>query len=600
MATDDAAPTSHAAELSQKMTANLARLEELSARLVATLSHKREVPVELTRPGTDLYARAAGAYMTEMFTNPARLMEMQVGYWGRTLTTYLEAQQRLARGDLSAPPDAAPGDSRFASDAWRDNPFFAYLKQQYLVNGEAVMQAIDELEGLPERDRRRLRYFSEQIVNMMSPTNFLGTNPDALQRAVETEGQSLVDGLENLVRDLERNDGELLVTLADPEAFRVGENIATTPGKVVFRNRLFELIQYAPATETVHRTPLVIFPPWINKFYILDLKEKNSLIKWVVDRGITLFVVSWVNPDASYAEVGLDDYVEDGFLRAIAEVKDITGEDRVNTVGYCIGGTTLALTLALMHRRGDRSVNSATFFTTLTDFSNQGEVGVFLEDDFVDGIEREVRDKGYLDSFYMGRTFSFLRSNDLIFKPAVRSYMMGEAPPAFDLLFWNGDGTNLPARMAVDYLRGLCQSDLFATEGFQICGETVHLRDVTVPLIAIACETDHIAAWKSSFRGMQKTGSRSRTFILSESGHIAGIVNPPSKRKYGHYTNGDWSGTPEEWQAAAEFHEGSWWGRWGAWLAKRSGRQVPARIPGAGREVLADAPGTYVIGGRPD
>jgi polyhydroxyalkanoate synthase len=328
-----------------------------------------------------------------------------------------------------------------------------------------MQAAVSQVEGLGERDRKRLEYFSKQIVDMLAPTNFLATNPDALEKAIATDGQSLVDGLENLVRDLEGHEGELVVRLADNAAFKVGENLATTPGEVVFRNRLFELIQYRPTTEQTREIPVLIFPPWINKFYILDLKEKNSLIRWVVDQGFTLFVVSWVNPDPSYKGTSMTDYVEDGFLTAIREVKAICSTPIVNTVGYCIAGTTLALTLALMKKRGDASVNSATFFTALTDFSDQGEVGVFLDNDFVDGIEQESMQKGILEAFYMSRTFSYLRSNDLIYQPAIRSYMLGETPPAFDLLYWNGDSTNLPATMAVEYLRGLCQDDRFATTG---------------------------------------------------------------------------------------------------------------------------------------
>jgi polyhydroxyalkanoate synthase len=345
----------------------------------------------------------------------------------------------------------------------------------------------------------------------------------------------------------------------------------------------------------VHRTPLIIFPPWINKFYVLDLKPANSLIRWIVDQGYTLFVVSWVNPDASYADVGLETYVEEGYLDAIAQVKAICEEPKVNVIGYCIAGTTLSLTLALMDKRKDASVRSATFFTTLTDFSDQGEVGVFLDDDFVNGIEREVTEKGYLHSFFMSRTFSYLRSNDLIYGPAIRSYMLGEAPPAFDLLYWNGDGTNLPARMTVEYLRWLCQQDRFAQGTIQICGETLSLRGVKVPLCAIACETDHIAAWKSSFRGVAGMGSRDKTFILSESGHIAGIVNPPAKKKYGHYTSDAPLESAEEWQAGATRSDGSWWPRWQEWLHRRSGAMIPARVPGTdSHPVLCPAPGTYV------
>jgi polyhydroxyalkanoate synthase len=376
----------------------------------------------------------------------------------------------------------------------------------------------------------------------------------------------------------------------------VGQNLATTPGAVVYRNKMFELIQYAPTTEKVHATPLLIFPPWINKFYILDMKPANSLIKWVVEQGFTVFVVSWVNPDNSYRDVGLDDYIRDGYLRAMAETRRITGEKQINCVGYCIAGTTLSLTLAHLEKAGDTSVKSATLFTTLTDFSDPGEVGVFLNDDFVDGIERQSEQDGLLSRFFMSRTFSFLRSNDLIYQPAIKSYMMGEAPPAFDLLYWNGDGTNLPCKMALEYLRGLCQRDEFATKGFPVFGNPVTLADVKLPLCAIACETDHIAHWRGSFNGVRQMGSKDKTFILSESGHIAGIINPPSKGKYGHYTNdGPVAGSPEEWKAGATFHPGSWWPRWGEWLAARSGKKIKARVPGdSGAEVLAPAPGTYV------
>jgi polyhydroxyalkanoate synthase subunit PhaC len=578
-----------------RLNANLARVEELSQRLVQALGRHRPVRPALQGPGQDLYMKAAAAYIAEMMANPSKIIEHQVGYWGKALKHYVEAQHKIVQGRLEAPEDRSPRDRRFSNPLWETHPYFNYIKQQYLFSAEAIQQAVADLDGLDEKERKRLEYFSRQIMDMFSPANFLGTNPEALAKAVETEGESLVRGLENLVRDIEANDGDVLVTLADKDAFTVGENLATTEGSVVWRNRMLELIQYTPRTETVHRTPLVIFPPWINKFYILDLKPQNSLIRWIVEQGYTLFVVSWKNPDASYRDVGMGDYIEEGYLAAIAEVKRITGEAQVNAIGYCIAGTTLALTLALMDKRRDKSVKSATFFTTLTDFSDQGEVGVFLSDDFVDGIEREVEEKGYLSSFFMSRTFSYLRSNDLIYGPAIRSYMMGEAPPAFDLLFWNGDSTNLPAKMSVEYLRGLCQGDRFATDGFELLGESLHLKDVKVPLCAVACETDHIAAWKASYDGVKGMGSKSKTFILSESGHIAGIVNPPSKKKYGHYTNEDLSLSSDDWLKAAEFHEGSWWPRWAEWLAKRSGAQVPARVPGEGGcDILAPAPGTYV------
>jgi polyhydroxyalkanoate synthase subunit PhaC len=578
-----------------RLEQNLTRIEELSVRLTQTLAQKRAVPAALQGPAMELYAKATTQFWAEAAANPARLIEAQVTYWAETMKHYAAAQAALGEGKLQAPPDPGPDDRRFRNPLWSSHPWFNFIKQQYQMNAAAVTAAAQGIEGLEPADRKRLDYFLCQIVDMMAPTNFLATNPDALEKAVQTEGQSLIDGLQNLIRDIEANEGELIVNLADRQAFKVGENLATTQGDVVYRNRLFELIQYRPTTDKVHETPLIIFPPWINKFYILDLKPQNSLIKWIVDQGFTLFVVSWVNPGPAYRDTALIDYVEEGYLEAIAQAKAICGTKKVNAVGYCIAGTTLSLTLALMRARGDKSVNSATFFTTLTDFSDQGEVGVFLDNDFVDGIEAESQRAGVLDRFYMARTFSYLRSNDLIYQPAIKSYLMGEAPPAFDLLFWNGDGTNLPAQMAIDYLRGLCQDDLFAGPGFKLGGHVLRLKDVKVPLCAIACETDHIAAWTASYRGVQAMGSDDKTFILSESGHIAGIVNPPSKGKYGHWTNPDLSQLPEDWQARAEKHQGSWWPRWKDWLEARSGRQVAARVPGAdGRALLGPAPGTYV------
>jgi len=592
MTTGDLDNNSSRREQFANLEANLERVDELTQRLLAAMGQGRAVPQSLQGPSPELYSAAVGAYFTEMMQNPAKLLESQLGFWSKSVKHYVEAQHLLAQGKLQAPSDDTPKDRRFAHEMWETNPYFNFVKQQYLLNAQAITDAVAALDTLEPGEKKRLEYFSQQIVDMFSPTNFLATNPEALALAAETEGESLVKGLENLVADLEANNGDLVVTLADKSAFKVGENLAMTEGSVVFRNHMFELIQYAPTTEKVHSTPLVIFPPWINKFYIMDLKPQNSLIKWVVDQGFTLFVVSWVNPDASYRDTGMIDYVEDGYLTAIAKIKDICDVKKVNAVGYCIAGTTLSITMALMKQRGDASINAATLFTTLTDFSDRGEVGVFLDNDFVDGIEAQVAQDGVLDSFYMSRTFSYLRSNDLIYGPAIKSYMMGKAPPAFDLLYWNGDGTNLPAKMSVEYLRGLCQDDRFADGGFQIGDTTVHLADVDVPLCAIACEADHIAAWKSSYRGVQKMGSTDKTFILSESGHIAGIINPPTKNKYGHYTNPDLALAPDDWQAGADKHEGSWWPRWGAWLAKKSGKKVAARQP---ENALDAAPGHYVL-----
>ena len=528
-----------AAENLEKLTENLTKVEELSKRLINAMSSKKPSNPALSAPDQELFSKAATAYWTQAMHNPAKLLEHQLEFWSKSVKHYVEAQHVLSHGKFEAPADPGPKDRRFSNPLWDSHPYFNFIKQQYLINSDALKQAVAQAGDLDPVEQRRLTYFTQQIVDMMAPTNFLGTNPDALEKAIQTEGKSLVDGLENLVADLEANNGELVVRLADEKAFELGRNIATAEGSVIYRNRMMELIQYAPTTKEVHETPLIIFPPWINKFYILDLKAQNSMIRWIIDQGYTLFVVSWINPDAKYKDVGMEQYIEEGYLTALREVKAITGQKQVNAVGYCIAGTTLALTLSLLKQRGDKSIKSATFFTALTDFSDQGEFTPFLQDDFIDGIEAEVADKGMLPSFIMARTFSFLRSNDLIYTPAIKSYMMGEAPPAFDLLYWNGDGANLPAKMAVEYLRGLCQNNALAQDGFELFGTKLHLKDVDVPLCAIACETDHIAAWKDCYRGVQQMGSKDKTFIMTQSGHIAGIVNPPTKVKYGHYTNSD-------------------------------------------------------------
>jgi polyhydroxyalkanoate synthase len=585
----------------ERLTENLSKVETLSKRLIEVMTNSSTHNKALDGPDQELFAKAATSYWTQAMANPAKLMEQQLEYWGKSVAQFAEAQKAMTDSAPKTPAATSPAatkpvdDRRFANPLWQTNPYFSMVKQQYLLNAEAITKAVSEVSDMDEKEKRRLTYFSQQIVDMMAPTNFLATNPDALEKAVATEGQSLVDGLENLVADLEANDGELVVRLADETAFEIGGNIATTPGDVVYRNKMMELIQYKPATDTVHEIPIILYPPWINKFYILDLKAKNSLIKWITEQGYTLFVVSWVNPDASFADVGMEDYITDGYLASIREVKQICGVEQVNAVGYCIAGTTLALTLSLLKQRGDKSIKSATFFTALTDFSEQGEFTPFLQDDFIDGIEAEVNEQGLLRSFIMGRTFSYLRSTDLIYTPAIRSYMMGETPPAFDLLYWNGDGANLPAKMAVQYLRGLCQRNEFADGGFELLGHKLSLNEVDIPLCSIACETDHIAAWKDCYRGVQQMGGSSKTFIVTQSGHIAGIVNPPSKKKYGHYTNKDMGLAPSDWFESAEFHQGSWWPHWETWLKKRSGKQVSApRAGNSQHPVLEPAPGSYV------
>jgi len=580
--------------IDQQLNANLQKLEELSARFFEILSSKKQINPALNGPGHDIFVKTAGAYLKNMVQSPTFIMEQQISYWGKTLEYFVDTQKQFF-SEKDNNGDVGSIDKRFTHQLWRRSPFFKYVLSQYQANSYMIKSAVAQVEGLSSKDKARLEYFSGQIIDMIAPTNFLGTNPDALEKAFLTKGQSLVQGLENLIRDLEANDGELLVCLANEKAFKVGSDLASTPGKVVFRNRLFELIQYSPSTGTVYRIPLLIFPPWINKFYILDLKPHNSLIRWLVNQGYTLFVMSWVNPDSSYSDVGLEEYIEEGYFKAIAQVKAICNVEKINALGYCIAGTILSLVMSILSKRGDRSINTATLFTTLTDFSNQREFTPFLQNDFVDAIEDEANDKGILESFIIARTFSFLRANDLIYTPAIKSYMMGEAPPSFDLLFWNGDGSNLPGKMAVQYLRHLCQDNQFAKNELKMFDDTIGAADIETPIFAVSCETDHIASWKDSLRGLQNFSSKEKTFVLSEAGHVAGIVNAPGIGKYGYYFGNGESENPEQWKNGAEFEKESWWPFWERWLSEKSKDLVEARIPNAKFDLdLGDAPGSYV------
>ena len=577
-----------------QLNANLQKLEELSGRFFEVLNNKKQINLGLNGPGHDLFVKTAGSYLKSMAQNPTFFMEQQISYWGKTLEYFAETQEQFFSNSADN-ENIEHVDKRFTHQLWKTNPFYKNVLKQYHANSDMITEAVAKVEGLSSKDQARLEYFSSQIIDMMAPTNFFGTNPDALEKAFLSKGGSLVQGLENLIRDLESNNGELLVRLADETAFKVGSDLAATPGKVVFRNRLFELIQYSPSTEMVYQTPLLIFPPWINKFYILDLKPHNSLIRWIVDQGYTLFVVSWVNPDTSYADVGLEEYIEEGYFEAIEQVKSICNAKTINALGYCIAGTVLSIVMSLMKKRGDASINTATLLTTLTDFSDQREFTPFLQNDFIDTIESEIKSKGILESFIIARTFSFLRSNDLIYSPAIKSYMMGEAPPSFDLLFWNGDGSNLPGKMALQYLRHLCQDNQFAKNQLKMFGEKLGVSDIETPVFAVSCETDHIASWEDSFRGLHNFSSKEKTFVLSEAGHVAGIVNAPGRGKYGYYFGKDDFKNPEDWKQRADFKKESWWPFWEKWLGERSKDLVKARTPGTIDDVdLGDAPGSYV------
>ncbi len=579
----------------ERLSQNIAIIEDLGSRLGKILATKKPMNTDMAIPNTDFLARTGLAYMSDMVTNPGKVMEDQIDYWSRSLQIWSELSKSgvaMQEGDPSGPDES---DRRFAHHQWQNHPYFIAIRKQYDLNARKLQETVGGINDINDKDRERLEFAMQQIVDMMCPTNFFPTNPEAIERALETDGQSLIDGLSNLIRDLERHDGELQVTLADPDAFEVGTDLATTDGQVVYRNRLMELIQYSPTTEQVHEIPLLIIPPWINKYYVLDLKPKNSFIKWAVDQGYTVFVISWANPDASYRDIGLDSYMNDGPLQAFPIIQAITGAEKVNTIGYCIGGTLLAMTLAYLAKFETNPVRSATFFTTLLDFDETGELDIFLNEDFINGIRSEADSKGFFPSVHMARTFSFLRANDLVYGPAIRSYLLGEKPPAFDLLYWNGDSTNMPARMTLDYLEDICLNNALIKGRFRVNGQTLSLKDIKVPIAAVACEKDHLVNWEASYRGLRHIGSRSKRFILAESGHIAGVINPPGKKKYGFHTATRFPTNPQTWRDNADFTRDSWWDCWHQWQSTKSGKlQAPPPLGNGAYPPLEPAPGSYV------
>ena len=527
-----------------------------------------------------------------MFADPAKLMRMQADLWSEGLSIWQRALG--APHPRSELEEKADKDRRFAAPEWRENPLYDTIRQTYLLVSERLLGSVEAIEGLDEETRGKIRFATRAFVDAMAPSNFALTNPQVIARAIETRGESLLNGLEHMLEDLE--SGQL--SHVDREAFEVGRNVATTPGKVVLQTPLYQLIQYAPASERVLETPLVIFPPWINRFYILDLNPKKSFIKWAVDQGLTVFVVSWKSADESMTEVGLDDYVL-AQIEAIDAVRDALGVEAVHAIGYCVAGTMLAATLALLEARGEAGkVASATFFTAQVDFSEAGDLKLFVGDEQMELIRQLSADKGYLDGRYMAATFNLLRGRDLIWNYVTSNYLMGEDYPQFDLLFWNGDTTNLPAKWHRAYLTQLYRENrLVQPGGVTVAGTPIDLRTVKIPAYVQAGREDHIAPPQSVWKITHHFSGPLR-FVLAGSGHIAGVVNPPEAGKYQYWTNEKKAASLEEFVAGATETKGSWWPDWIAWIRERSGKEVPAkgaRVPGKGRlKAIEDAPGSYV------
>jgi polyhydroxyalkanoate synthase len=515
--------------------------------------------------------------------------QLQADLWRASIEAWSEAALRWW-GAAPAAPAAPAADKRFAAPEWQQNPVWRSLKEAYLIASDWLLRQA-EADDLEPAEKQRLVFHLRQFVDAMSPTLLLATNPAALKRAMETGGASIAEGLRNLQNDLAA--GRL--SMVDETAFAPGRNLALSPGKVVLRNELIELIQYAPTTETVHARPLLILPPWINKFYILDLQPKNSMVRWLVSQGFTVFMVSWKNPDASMDATTIEDYMRLGPLAASDAVREITGQESINVMGYCIGGTLLSMTLAWLAAKADTRFNAATFMVSLQDFARVGDTAIFLGGDAIDLIERQMLERGYLDSREMSNMFNLLRSNDLIWSNVVNNYLMGEKPPAFDLLYWNSDGTRMARAAHAWYLRNTyVENNLIVPGKVKLAGEPLHLDRVTLDIYAVGAEKDHIVPWDAAWRATQLFGGKVR-YVLASSGHIAGIINPPGGKGQ-FWTNERPAADAESWRRAAAKHEGSWWNDWGAWLAARAGeRGPPPPLGSPAHPPLMDAPGSYVL-----
>ncbi len=582
-------------EETQDLAATLSTIAEQSSEMVSDFL-KETYGIDYASQVDPL--NIGGAFLeltTRMMTNPALLVQAQMSLWKSHMDLWHSTTQRMLGHDVKPTIEPEQHDRRFRHEAWEDNELFDYIKQSYLLSARWLRSTVKTLHGKDEHEAEKIDFFTRQFVDALAPSNFMLTNPEVLEATIESGGQNLLKGLDHLLHDLRRGGGQLKISMTDDEAFALGENVAITPGKVIFQNDLIQLIQYDPSTKKVAERPVVIIPPWINKYYILDLRPENSFIQWMVDQGQTVFCISWVNPDETLAQKTFEDYMFEGPLAAIEVIQKATGQKDVNAIGYCLGGTLLSVTLAYLAAKKKPLVHAATFIATLTDFSEPGELGVFIDEEQVSLLEEKMAEKGYLDGKEMAATFNLLRANDLIWSFVVNNYLLGKEPFPFDLLYWNEDATRMPAAMHSFYLRKMYLENLLAVPGgIKLGGVPIDLAKIKVPVYMLSAREDHIAPWRSTYLAIDLFNGPIR-FVLTAAGHIAGIVNPPQKNKYAYWTNSRRAKHPEVWYKNATKHDGSWWNDWAKWLHKHQGKDVAARKPGGGKiKAIEDAPGSYV------
>jgi len=573
----------------------LSRITRAGRALVADL-FTRQARKEPTSPtqAASLIAKSFAELSMRMMQSPGKIAQIQLDFWKDYWTLWERTTRRVLGQEVTPVISPAPTDWRFKDDEWAKSAVFDFIRQSYLLTARTLHRAVTEVDGLDPKTAERVDFYTRQFVDAMSPSNSILLNPTVLKATRESGGENLLKGLANLLEDLERGKGQLEVRMQDRSAFALGKDLAATPGKVVFQNDLVQLIQYAPTTETVFRRPLLIVPPWINKYYVLDLSPWNSWVRWAVSQGFTVFMISWVNPDERLAAKGFDDYLAEGPLAALDAIEKATGERQVAAVGYCLGGTLLACALGYLAAKGDDRITAATLFTTMVDFSEPGELGVFIDEDQLQLLERQMADKGYLDGATMAKAFTMIRANDLVWSFVVHNYLLGRDPVPFDVLYWGSDATRMPAKMHAYYLRNMYQHDrLREPGGVTLLGQPLELRQVKAPVYFLSAREDYIAPWKTTFKGSLLFGGDVR-FVLGGSGHIAAVINPQGSPLFGYATNDARAADADAWLAGSTDHPGSWWGDWLAWVSPGSGERVAPRVPGAGLAVLEDAPGSFV------
>jgi poly[(R)-3-hydroxyalkanoate] polymerase subunit PhaC len=581
----------------EAFTKNVARVIEGGGKALASYMKPREEGQ--TRDGlseelNDIIRTLAGV-LEYWLSDPQRAMDLQSRLGKAYLDLWASMANRLAGKDAAPVAHPDPRDKRFADPEWSSNQFFDFLKQFYLLSAHWAEQLVKDAKGLDPHTRQKAEFYVRQLINAVSPSNFVLTNPELLRETLSSNAENLARGMHMLAEDIEAGGGDIKIRQSDSNAFALGRNLALTPGKVIFQNALMQLIQYAPATESVLKQPLLIVPPWINKFYVLDLTPDKSFIKWCVDQGLTVFVISWVNPDEKLAAMGFEDYMKLGPLAALDAIEEATGEKKVSAIGYCVGGTLLAVTLAYMATKRDTRIAAATFFAAQVDFAQAGDLKVFVDEEQLKAIEQRMAERGYLDARKMATAFNLLRSNDLIWPYVINNYLKGRTPMPFDLLYWNSDSTRLPATNHAFYLRK-CYFENALTKGkMELDGVKLDLKKVKVPVYNLATREDHIAPAESVFRGARFFGGPMK-FVLAGSGHIAGVINPPSKEKYQYWSSDKpIEGALSAWISSATEHPGSWWPDWLAWIKAQDESMVKARKIGDGKlKPIEDAPGSYV------